>query len=88
MRIPALAILSVAAVLTATPARAQTYDPAYPVCIQVSGIDGNSIECSFDSLAQCAASASGRAAQCITNPYFGGARTSAGPNARRQRGAY
>ena len=34
MRIPALAILAIATVLTAAPARAQTYDPAYPVCLQ------------------------------------------------------
>jgi len=89
MRIPALTILSVAAVLTAAPVRAQTYDPAHPVCIQTYGIDGSYIECSFDSLAQCAGSASGRAAQCITNPYFGGTRAPAGPHARqRQRRAY
>ncbi|MBA2399009.1 MAG: DUF3551 domain-containing protein [Bradyrhizobium sp.] len=88
MRIPALTVVTVAALLTAVPVRAQTYDPAYPVCIQTYGIDGSTIECGFNSLGQCAASASGRAAQCITNPYFGGARTSAGPNARRQRGAY
>jgi hypothetical protein len=88
MRIPALAILSIAALLTAAPVRAQTYDPAYPVCVQTYGIDGGYIECSFNSLAQCAASASGRAAQCITNPYFGGARAPARSNARRSGGAY
>ena len=32
MRIPALAILTIATALTAAPARAQTYDPAYLVC--------------------------------------------------------
>jgi hypothetical protein len=85
MRILALAILSAVTLLAAAPARAQTYDPGYPVCIQTYGIDGSFIECSFNSLAQCAASASGRAAQCITNPYFGGSRT---PNSRRQRGVY
>jgi len=78
MRISVLATLSVAAVLTAAPAQAQTYDPAYPVCIQTYGIDGSFIECSFNSLAQCAGSAAGRAAQCITNPYYGGARSPAG----------
>jgi hypothetical protein len=88
MRIPALTVATVAVLLTAAPARAQTYNPAYPACIQTYGIDGSYIECSFNSLAQCAASASGRAAQCITNPYFAGARVPAGPNARRQRGAY
>ena len=88
MRIAALIVVTVAAVLTGAPAQAQMYDPAYPVCIQTYGIDGSFIECSFNSLAQCAASASGRAAQCIANPYFAGARAPAGPNARRQRGAY
>ena len=85
MRIPALAILGVAAVLTTAPARAQTYDPAYPVCIQVYDSDGGRILCGFNSLAQCAASASGQSAQCITNPYYGGA---GAPISRRQRGAY
>jgi Protein of unknown function (DUF3551) len=56
--------------LVAVPARAQTYDPSYPVCLQTYGIEGGYIECSFTSLAQCAASASGRAAQCLNNPYF------------------
>ena len=86
MRIPALAALTAAALLTAAPARAQTYDPAYPVCIETYDSEGRIIECGFNSLAQCAASASGRAAQCITNPYFAGARAPAGP--RRQRGTY
>jgi hypothetical protein len=85
MRIPALMMLTVAAALTAMPARAQTYDPAYPVCIQIYNSDGGRIQCGFNSLAQCAASAAGGSAQCITNPYFGGARA---PAERRQRGAY
>jgi hypothetical protein len=84
MRIPALAILSVATALMA-PARAQTYDPAYPVCIQIYDSDGGRIQCGFNSLAQCAASASGGSAQCITNPYFASARA---PNSRRPRGTY
>jgi hypothetical protein len=88
MRIPTLTVVAVAALLTAAPARAQTYDPAYPVCIVTYDSEGRIIECGFNSLAQCAASASGRAAQCITNPYFAGARAPAGPNAPRQRRAY
>ncbi|MBN8987880.1 MAG: DUF3551 domain-containing protein [Rhizobiales bacterium] len=78
MRISVLATLTAAALLTAAPARAQTYDPAYPVCIQIYDSDGGRIQCGFNSLAQCAASASGGAAQCITNPYYGGARSPAG----------
>lgn len=68
MRIPALAILAIATVSVAGPAAAQTYAPGYPVCLHVYGpVTYN--ECSYTSLAQCAASASGRAAQCVLNPY-------------------
>ena len=88
MRIPALTVATMAAVLIAAPARAQTYNPAYPVCIETHDSEGSVIECGFNSLAQCAASASGRAAQCMPNPYFAGDRVPARPNARRQRGAY
>ena len=70
MRVLACTILTIGTMLVAAPARAQTYDPNYPVCLQTYGIGGNYIDCSFTSLAQCAASASGRAAQCLTNPYF------------------
>ena len=88
MRIPALAILTFATVLTAAPARAQTYDPAYPVCLQVYGIGGGYIECGYTSLAQCNASASGRAAQCIINPYYAGAKASPGRRDRRHPRVY
>jgi hypothetical protein len=83
MRIPALAISTIAAVLPATPAPAQTYDPNYPVCLQTYGIDGGYIACGYTSLAQCNATASGRSAQCIANPYFAGAPRLAGPSRRR-----
>jgi hypothetical protein len=68
MRISALAILTIATVLTAASARAQTYDPNYPVCLQTYGIGGGYIACGYTSLSQCALSASGRAAQCIIKP--------------------
>lgn len=60
-----------AATLTCTPAQAQTYDPNYPVCLQVyqSMIDYY-FDCSYTSMAQCAASAAGRAADCVVNPYY------------------
>lgn len=70
MRILACAAVAIGTIFVAAPARAQTYDPNYPVCLQTYGIDGGYIECSFTSLAQCAASASGRSAQCLINPYF------------------
>ena len=70
MRAPVWAVLITATVFMAAPVRAQTYDPSYPVCMQTFGIFGDSIECNFTSLAQCGPSATGRAAQCIVNPYF------------------
>jgi hypothetical protein len=74
VRMPALAILPFATVLTGTPAQAQTYDPAYPVCLHVYQWGGSHYyECRYTSLPQCNASASGRPAQCVINPYFANA---------------
>ena len=54
MHVLACTILTIATVLVAAPARAQTYDPNFPVCLQTYAIGGGSIDCSFTSLAQCA----------------------------------
>lgn len=78
----AIAILALATVSVAAPAAAQTYDPAYPVCLHVYGRI-TYWECSYTSLAQCAGSASGRAAQCEINPYYAGPRRQ-----QRQRRTY
>ncbi|WP_354133732.1 DUF3551 domain-containing protein [Bradyrhizobium sp. S3.9.1] len=67
MRTPALAILAIGMVSTG-PAAAQTYDPAYPVCLHVYCAGANYYDCSYTSLPQCNASASGRAAECAINP--------------------
>jgi hypothetical protein len=67
MRILSLTILAIGMASAAPSARAQTYDPNYY------------FECAYTSLAQCNMSASGRAAQCIINPYY------AGPKARNRR---
>ena len=84
MRLLACSILAISAIVAATSAHAQTYDPNFPVCLQTYGIDGNYIDCSFVSLPQCAASASGRSAQCLINPYFAaGHNRSPGPRYRR-----
>jgi hypothetical protein len=86
MRILALAILAIAAVSAAPSARAQTYDPAYPVCLQIyQGWHDYYFECAYTSLAQCNMSASGRAAQCIVNPYYGGRKTAPAVSSRRHR---
>jgi hypothetical protein len=66
-----VAIFALAAVVSAGSARAQLYDPNYPVCIHVFGdLEGERMDCIFTSLAQCSASAAGRAATCLVNPYF------------------
>ena len=72
MRILALTILAVGTLAAAAPAPAQTYDPSYPVCLHVYG-PVNYYECRYTSLPQCNMSASGRAAQCLVNPYFASA---------------
>jgi hypothetical protein len=82
MRILTLAILAIGVASVATPARAQTYDPSYPVCLRVYG-PLNYNDCRYTSLAQCGLSASGRAAQCIVNPYF--ANASGDPSGRTYR---
>ena len=73
MRAISSSILVIAAMLAAMPARAQTYDPAYPICLQVNDNMGGYISCRYVSMDQCRLSASGRAAQCIVNPYFASA---------------
>jgi Protein of unknown function (DUF3551) len=73
MRAMTSSILMIAVMLAAMPAQAQTYDPAYPVCLQVNDNMGSYISCRYVSMEQCRMSASGRAAQCLVNPYFAGA---------------
>jgi Protein of unknown function (DUF3551) len=72
MRTLAGPALLIAMTLAAASVRAQTYDPNYPICLQTFGRNGNYIACGYISMDQCRWSASGRAAQCITNPYFAG----------------
>jgi len=71
MRVLALSLLLLA--IDCVAVQAQTYDPRYPVCMKIydgSFGGGERIDCGFTSLPQCQASASGRAAMCVTNPYF------------------
>ena len=73
-----LSLLVLAALFVASDAGAQTYDPHYPVCMHVytggggglGGGGGSYFDCSFTSLPQCRATASGRAASCDINPYY------------------
>ena len=86
MRITGSLILAMATLFAATPSSAQTYDPRYPVCMKLySGPLGGGewIDCSYTSLPQCHASASGRAAMCEINPYFAHAQVPPGEFYRR-----
>ena len=67
----ALTTLALAAVASAGSARAQAFNPNYPVCMQVYS-PFQYYDCHFFSIGECKASASGRGAQCIVNPYFVG----------------
>lgn len=72
MRILVLIMLTMAA---ASSARAQSYDPRYPVCMQVIvNFGGQHNECAYFTMEQCAQRASGLAATCIVNPFYRGGR--------------
>jgi Protein of unknown function (DUF3551) len=75
MRTPFLTLMAIAALQAAAPAQAQTYDPRFPVCMHIytgggRGGGGDYYDCSFTSIPQCRASASGRSASCDVNPYY------------------
>jgi hypothetical protein len=75
MRLPILTLTAIFTLLGVADASAQRYDPAYPVCMHryVGGPGGggdNYFDCSFTSLEQCRATASGLAATCDFNPYY------------------
>jgi hypothetical protein len=73
MRILALTMLAIGMVFPPEQVSAQTYDPAFPVCMYVVTRGGGGYyDCTYRTMAQCAASASGRAAQCDPNPYYSG----------------
>jgi hypothetical protein len=85
MRIPALAFLAIGMAGAAAPARAQTYDPDFPVCMHVVELETVYEDCRYYTIDQCRASATGRAAQCNVNPYYAGAKASPVQPVRRHR---
>ena len=71
MRALAWTMLGMGFALSVAAAQAQTYGSSvFPICLQTYGREGNFISCEYSSMGQCKLSAMGRAAQCITNPYF------------------
>jgi hypothetical protein len=67
MRRAWLALMAAGAVSIATPAAAAG---GFPYCIKGCDFGAGAGDCSFSSLAQCQATASGRDASCAANPYF------------------
>jgi len=66
-------MLTLGIVLTAGQARAQRYDPAYPVCLYiVSAGTSPYYRCSYTTMDQCRAVANGQ--MCSLNPYYAGAK--------------
>jgi uncharacterized protein DUF3551 len=63
--------IGVLAVIGAAPAEA--VGSRYPYCLRGRSSPGLS-NCTFRSLAQCRATASGRPLTCIANPYYNGRR--------------
>jgi hypothetical protein len=87
MRILCWIILTFATMLTAAPATAQRYDPRYPVCLQKWGEAGaTGIDCSYTSLEQCKATASGLSASCSDNPYWSKAQQATPGRTRARQG--
>jgi hypothetical protein len=78
-----LAISAISAVAT-IPAQAG-YD--YPVCLRVYG-PATYNECTYTSMAQCNATAAGRAAECYPNAFAAYPAPAPGGHKYRQRGAY
>jgi hypothetical protein len=89
MRILALAILTTVTVLTTAPAVAQMYAGSNPVCLHSYGLGGSySIDCSYTSMAQCQATASGLSATCDVNPYHANAQVPRRPTSRQSGRGY
>ena len=62
-------------VSAAAPAEAQTFGGNGPYCMQYFQWGGSrNIDCSYSTIAQCQATASGLSAMCLTNPSYANAR--------------
>ncbi|MGX1105784.1 MULTISPECIES: DUF3551 domain-containing protein [Bradyrhizobium] len=76
MRLKFIIVIAALGAGLAGPAAAQMYDPNYPVCMEVyeGRLTPEYVDCSFTSLPQCQATASGRSASCSVNPFYKGAK--------------
>jgi Tfp pilus assembly protein PilV len=89
MRVLALAILTMFVALATAPADAQTFGGNGPYCMEYYQWGGSrNIDCSYSTIAQCQATASGLSAMCLTNPYYANAQVPRDPAYRRSRRGY
>jgi Protein of unknown function (DUF3551) len=79
MRGLVLLIAATSIFFAASPASAQRYDPAYPVCKDVVDGDGERMECFYNTMEQC--KQSGPGGTCLNNPYYRPAPAAAAPAA-------
>ncbi|MBR0968984.1 MULTISPECIES: DUF3551 domain-containing protein [Bradyrhizobium] len=85
MRTLALTILTMGTALAAGHVQAQTYDPAFPVCLHVVSFGATPYyRCSYTTMDQCRASANGQA--CVVNPYYAAAKAPVKRDNRRYSG--
>ena len=83
MRRAWLALLAAGAVSAAVAMPASAGQ--FPYCIKGCDFGAGAGDCSFSTLAQCQATASGRGASCAANPYFN-AKAEMQTDRSRQRG--
>ena len=89
MRVLALTVSTIFAILTAAPADAQTYGGNGQICLTYYQWGGSrSIDCAYSSMAQCQATASGLSATCEINPYYANARVPGERGYRQPRRGY
>jgi hypothetical protein len=80
-----LGLLAIPAIFAVATVPAQAGD--YPVCLRVYG-PASYNECNYTSIAQCKATASGRAAECYPNAFAAAPIPAPGGRAYRRRAAY
>jgi hypothetical protein len=86
MRMLGWTILVAATIAAVVPARAQRYDPRYPVCRQVWKRGGVTwFDCSYNSWDQCEMEAQSSSGMCLLNPYWSQSRQPS-PHRHRRHG--
>jgi hypothetical protein len=78
-------LIALALICSCETAHAQAWDSRYPVCMVIYGPFAHN-DCRYMTLEQCRPLASGRAAQCVENPFFAGPEDGSKRRLRRPHG--